>query len=278
MTPQTFELPTNSNSPTHWGRFSGCEDVLKIANAAQQSKHLLVVVCCDTQAAMRLERELPFFLQEKLPVNYFPDWEVLPYDTFSPLAEIISERLQTLYELQFLEQGVLIVTASTLLQRLAPRQKILSECFSLKAGDELELEKTRIDLEKLGYQNVSSVQTHSEFSVRGSILDLFPMGSKTPFRIDLLGNEVDSIRTFDTESQRSLEKVSKIELFPTREFPINDSSIQFFRQNFRQQFPDCSNSNSLYQQVSKGIMPNGIEHYMPLFVEQTECFLSLIHI
>ena len=144
---------------------------------------------------MRLERELPFFLQEKLPVNYFPDWEVLPYDTFSPLAEIISERLQTLYELQFLEQGVLIVTTSTLLQRLAPRQKILSECFSLKAGDELELEKTRIDLEKLGYQNVSSVQTHSEFSVRGSILDLFPMGSKTPFRIDLLGNEVDSIRT-----------------------------------------------------------------------------------
>ncbi len=276
MTPQTFELPTNSSSPKHWGNFNGCEDVLRIANATQQSKHLLVVVCCDTQAAMRLERELPFFLQEKLPVNYFPDWEVLPYDTFSPLAEIISERLQTLYELQFLEQGVLIVTTSTLLQRLAPRQKILSECFSLKAGDELELEKTRIDLEKLGYQNVSSVQTHSEFSVRGSILDLFPMGSKTPFRIDLLGNEVDSIRTFDTESQRSLDKVSKIELFPAREFPINDSSIQFFRQNFRQQFPDCSNSNSLYQQVSKGIMPNGIEHYMPLFVEQTECFFDYL--
>ncbi|PCH84970.1 MAG: transcription-repair coupling factor [Piscirickettsiaceae bacterium] len=276
MSIPTPELPTPSNKTVSWGQYNGCEDVLNIALAAQQSQQLLVVVCCDTQAAMRLERELPFFLSEQLSVNYFPDWEVLPYDTFSPLPEIISERLQTLYALQFLSQGVLIITVSTLLQRLAPRQQILAECFSLQTGDTLELEKTRLELERLGYQNVSSVQEHSEFSVRGSILDLFPMGSKTPYRIDLLGDEVDSIRTFDTESQRSLDKVNSIELFPAREFPINDSSIQLFRQNFRQQFPDCSHSNNLYQSVSKGNIPNGIEHYMPLFVTQTESFFDYL--
>ncbi|PCI22954.1 MAG: transcription-repair coupling factor [Piscirickettsiaceae bacterium] len=272
----TPELPTTAHKIFDWGQYTGCEDALNIANAALASTRLLVVICSDTHTAMRLERELPFFLSKQLSIKYFPDWEVLPYDTFSPLSEIISERLQTLYQLQFLNKGILLVTVSTLLQRLAPRQQILAECFSLKTGDILELEQTRTELERLGYQNVSSVQAHSEFSVRGSILDLFPMGSKTPYRIDLLDNEVDSIRTFDTESQRSLDKVEKIELFPAREFPINDTTIGIFRRNFRQQFPDISNTNTLYQNISKGIIPNGIEHYMPLFIEETESFFDYL--
>lgn len=270
------KLPAHAQHPINWGSLSASSDALTIANAAQNSQQLLVVVCGDTQTAMRLEREIPFFLTTKLAVTYFPDWEVLPYDSFSPLPEIISERLQTLYALQHLKQGVLIITVSTLLQRLAPRQVVLAECFSLSTTETLDIGKTRSDLEKLGYLNVSTVQTHGEFSVRGSILDLYPMGSKKPYRIDLLDTEVESIRTFDTDTQRSLEKVDAIELFPTREFPVNTESIQLFRRNFREQFPNTPTTNSLYQLITHGSIPDGIENYMPLFVENTESFLDYL--
>jgi len=269
-------LPSNKDQTISWGTFDGCLDALTIANAGIASKQLLVVICCDTQSAIRLEREIPFFLTSELPVIYFPDWEVLPYDSFSPLGEIISERLHTLYKLQSLKQGILIVTASCLLQRLAPREQLLAECFSLTCGDHLNIEKTCLNLDTLGYQNVHAVQEHGEYSVRGSILDMFPMGSKKPFRIDLFDNEVESIRTFDTETQRSADKVDSVQLFPAREFPVNDRSIELFRQNFRELFPNTSDKNPLYQQVSKGHMPNGIENYLPLFVDTTESFFDYI--
>ena len=225
-----LELPKKSTQPLSWGAFDGCADALTIANAGLESEQLLLIICSDTQSALRLEREIPFFLTKELPVIYFPDWEVLPYDSFSPLGEIISERLATLYHLQQLNRGILIVTTACLLQRLAPREQLLSECFSLSTNDTFNIEKTCLNLDKLGYQNVHSVQNYGEYSVRGSILDLFPMGSKKPYRIDLFDNEVESIRTFDTETQRSIEKVDSIRLFPAREFPINDNSIQLFRQ------------------------------------------------
>ncbi|MEW4982240.1 MAG: transcription-repair coupling factor [Cycloclasticus sp.] len=270
------ELPKNKKQSLNWGQFDGCADALTISNAALSSEQLLLVICTDTQSALRLEREVPFFLTKEIPVIYFPDWEVLPYDSFSPLGETISERLATLYNLQSLKHGILIITAACLLQRLAPREQLLSACFSLSTGDTLNIEQTRLNLDKLGYQNVHSVQEYGEYSVRGSILDMFPMGSKKPYRIDLFDDEVESIRTFDTESQRSSDKVDSVQLFPAREFPINDKSIQLFRQQFRETFPSVSDKNPLYQQVSKGNIPNGIENYLPLFVEHTESFFDYI--
>ncbi|MBV1951143.1 MAG: transcription-repair coupling factor [Cycloclasticus sp.] len=270
------KLPTKPQSKIDWGVFDGCADALSIANASQTSDQPLLVICSDTQSALRLEREIPFFLTQQLPVIYFPDWEVLPYDSFSPLGEIISDRLHTLYRLQDLEKGVLIVTVSCLLQRLAPRDELLNACFLLHKGDTLNIEKTRLKLDTLGYQNVPSVQEYGEYSVRGSILDIYPMGSKTPYRIDLFTDEVETIRTFDTISQRSVDIVDAIQLFPAREFPVNDNSIKLFRQQFRELFPKIPDSNPLYQQVSKGRMPNGIENYLPLFVEHTESFFDYI--
>jgi transcription-repair coupling factor (superfamily II helicase) len=270
------ELPKKSTQSISWGEFDGCADALTIAKAGLASEQLLLVICSDTQSALRLEREIPFFLTEALPVIYFPDWEVLPYDSFSPLSEIISDRLATLYNLQTLDHGILIITAACILQRLAPREQLLNECFSLSIGDTLNIEKTCLNLGKLGYQNVHSVQEYGEYSVRGAILDMFPMGSKKPYRIDLFDDEVESIRTFDTETQRSIDKVDSIQLFPAREFPINDKSIQLFRQQFREKFPNVSDKNTLYQQVSKGNIPNGIENYLPLFVEHTESFFDYI--
>ncbi len=272
----SLDLPKNKYQAFDWGIFDGCSDALNIANVALASEQLFIVICSDTQSALRLEREIPFFLTTELPLIYFPDWEVLPYDSFSPLGEIISERLATLYRLQSLKRGILLVTVNCLLQRLAPRTQLLSECFSLTSGDTLNIEKTRLNLDSLSYQNVHSVQEHGEYSIRGSIFDMFPMGSKKPYRIDLFDDEVESIRTFDVETQRSDEKVDSIQLFPAREFPINDNSIQLFRQKFREHFPNVSDKNTLYQQVSKGHIPSGIENYLPLFVEETESFFDYI--
>ncbi|ORU93609.1 MAG: transcription-repair coupling factor [Cycloclasticus sp. symbiont of Poecilosclerida sp. N] len=276
MSVVTPELPKNNHHPISWGPLDGCSDALHIADAAVESKQLLIVICSDTQSALRLEREISFFMSQKLPVICFPDWEVLPYDSFSPLSDIISERLATLYSLQTLKTGVLIITVACVLRRLAPRSELLRECFSLHIGDTLEIEKTRLDLNTLGYQNVHSVQAHGEYCVRGSIFDIFPMASRQPYRIDLFDDEVESIRTFDTESQRSIDKVDSIQLFPAREFPVNDKTIQLFRQRFTEHFPSASNKNTVYQQVSKGNMPNGIENYLPLFVEHTESFFDYI--
>lgn len=272
----TLKLPQNIKETINWGTFTGCADALNIANAAHYANNLLVVLCCDTQMALRLEREIPFFMRDELPVMYFPDWEVLPYDIFSPLAETTSERLRILYALQSLKKGVLILTSSTALQRLAPSKQVLAECFSLNMGDTLSIDSSRIGFEKLGYHNVSNVHEHGEYSVRGSILDLFPMGSKDPYRIELFDNEVESIRTFDTESQRSKDKVNQIQMFPAREFPLNKESIELFRKQFREHFPNTATSNSFYQNVSKNILPGGVENYLPLFVESTECFFDFL--
>ncbi|MGZ8928623.1 MAG: transcription-repair coupling factor, partial [Methylobacter sp.] len=217
----------------------------------------------------RLEHELSFFLQNEHPILHFPDWETLPYDVFSPLPEIISERLRTLALLPQVKRGALVVPVTTLMHRLAPREHVLANSFAVKTGDDFNLELNRLKLESVGYQCVSQVYQHGEFAVRGSIVDLFPMGSKTPFRIELFDDEIESIRTFDPETQRSLEICERIELFPAREFPFTDESIKHFRQTFREYFPETSPKNHLYNDVTKGITPGGIEYYLPLFVEHT---------
>ncbi|WP_347987243.1 transcription-repair coupling factor [Methylomonas sp. AM2-LC] len=269
-------LPQTSEQSIVWSGLNGCGDALALATAIRQEKRLLVIVTADHQTALRLEHELIFFLDNALPILHFPDWETLPYDVFSPLPEIISERLRTLALLPDTRRGALIVSVATLMHRLAPREHVLAHSFSIEVGGTLNLELTRIKLEAVGYQCVSQVYQHAEFAVRGSILDLFPMGSKIPYRIELFDDEVESIRSFDPETQMSQEKIQKVELFPAREFPFTDEAIKLFRQSFRAQFPDSSPKNTLYLDISKQIAPAGIEYYLPLFVDHTESLFAYL--
>ena len=272
----TSHLPQSANTPVYWSGLNGCGDSLALANAIAQENRLLVIVTSDTQTALRLEHELAFFLNNSLPILHFPDWETLPYDVFSPLPEIISERLRALTLLPETTRGALIVSVSTLMHRLAPREHVLAHSFAIEVGGLLNLELTRTKLEAVGYQYVSQVYQHGEFAVRGSILDLFPMGSKQPYRIELFDDDVESIRSFDPDSQMSLAKMDKIELFPAREFPFTDDAIKHFRQSFRELFPEASPKNPLYVDISKKIAPAGIEYYLPLFVDHTESLFAYL--
>ncbi len=269
-------LPDKNTPALVWAGLKGCADSLAIASAVKNENRLLVVITEDNPSALRLEQELSFFLQDDYPILHFPNWETLPYDVFSPLPEIISERLKTLAALPGIQRGVLVVSVATLMHRLAPRDHVLAYSFSLAVGDTFNLELNRARLESVGYQCVSQVYQHAEFAVRGSIIDLFPMGSKYPYRIELFDDEIESIRTFDPETQRSLEKIDRIDLFPAREFPFTDEAIKQFRQAFRSEFPDVSSKNFLYSDISKGIAPGGIEYYLPLFVEQTETLFDYL--
>jgi transcription-repair coupling factor (superfamily II helicase) len=274
--PLTSRLPKSADSPIYWSGLTGCGDSLALANTIAQENRLLVIITPDTQTALRLEHELAFFLNDSLPILHFPDWETLPYDVFSPLPEIISERLRALALLPETRRGALIVSVSTLMHRLAPREHVLAHSFAIEVGGSLNLELTRSKLEAVGYQCVSQVYQHGEFAVRGSILDLFPMGSKQPYRIELFDDDVESIRSFDPDSQMSQAKMDKIELFPAREFPFTDEAIKHFRQAFREQFPESSPKNPLYVDISKQIAPAGIEYYLPLFVEHTESLFAYL--
>ena len=259
-----------------WQQLKGCADSLALGEAVRKERRLFLIVTTDTQTTLRLEHELRFFLDASMPVLQFPDWETLPYDVFSPLPEIVSQRLKTLSLLSQIERGVLVVTAATLMQRLAPRAHILANTFALTLGSRLRLEETRQRLEGVGYQCVSQVIQHGEFAIRGSIIDLFPMGSSVPYRIELFDEEIESIRTFDPDTQRSHERVDRISLFPTREFPFDEAAIKHFRRAFRSRFPELPQHNALYQDVSKGIPSAGIEYYLPLFVERTETLFDYL--
>ena len=262
-------IPASKGTLLQWTGLKGCADALALALAIKNENRLFLIVTPDNHTALRLEHELEFFLESTgLTILHFPDWETLPYDVFSPLPEIISERLKTLALLPQVRCGALIVSVATLMHRLAPREHVLAHSFSLSVGDVFNLELNRIKLESVGYQCVSQVYQHAEFAVRGSIIDLFPMGSQAPYRIELFDDEIESIRTFDPETQRSMDKIERIELFPAREFPFTDDAIKHFRQSFRDLFPDASTQNVLYHDVSKGITPAGIEYYLPLFVER----------
>jgi transcription-repair coupling factor (superfamily II helicase) len=269
-------LPTRTETGLVWQDLSGCGDSLALAEAVKREKRLYLIVTEDSQTALRLENEIEFFLGSGAPVLHFPDWEILPYDIFSPLPEIVSERLRTLSRLARIEHGILITPVATLMQRLAPRSHVLANTFALQPGQRLSVEETRQRLESVGYQCVSQVLQHGEFAVRGSIIDIFPMGSAVPYRIDLFDEEIESLRTFDTETQRSLEKVKEINLFPAREFPFDEETIKRFRRAFRVHFSEGSANNPLYQDVSKGIAPGGIEYYLPLFVESTETLFDYL--
>jgi transcription-repair coupling factor (superfamily II helicase) len=220
---------------------------------------------------------LGFFIDTAhVPVVNFPDWETLPYDLFSPLPELISQRLLTLYRLPQMQRGILVAPVSTLMQRLAPKSFLDAHCLIVEHGQRIDLDETRRRLEHAGYQCVSQVFSHGEFAVRGSLLDIYPMGSQLPYRIDLFDDEVDTIRSFDPESQRSSDKVPGIEMLPAREFPMDEAGITRFRRNYRTRFEGDLQQSLIYQDVSDGRIPSGLEYYLPLFFDQTETLFDYL--
>ncbi len=275
---------TWKNTPgqrTLWGQLYGCSDALAIAQAAQHAESPVIVITPDTPSAVRLEYAIRFFLQQNndqnnLPVITFPDWETLPYDVFSPHQDIISERLTSLSRLPALTHGVLVVPVATLLHRLAPKGFLESNCFLMDVGQQLDLKAVRTRLDTAGYRCVSQVIEHGEFAIRGSIIDLFPMGNTQPFRIELFDDEIESIRTFDPETQRSIDKVDNIRLLPAREFPFTQDAITHFRQGYRAQFEGDPQASSIYHEVSNGNTPPGIEYYLPLFFEETQTLFDYL--
>lgn len=259
--------PQQAGSRTALGPIYGSAEALCIAELASEHK-LLLVVTTDTSAALTLERELPFFLAPGVEILAFPDWETLPYDNFSPHQDIISERLSTLYRLPSLSTGVLIVPMPTLMHRLAPTEYIAGSSLVLEAGQQLELNSFRRNLERNGYHNVETVYEHGEFALRGALLDIFPMGSETPFRIDLLDDEVDTLRTFDPETQLSVERVEAINLLPAREYPLNPLAVERFQMNWYEAFEVDHDACPTFTEVSAGRSPGGCEYYLPLFFDQ----------
>ena len=253
-----------------WQNLPGSSATVAIFHGALTTQQPILLLTHDTPSALRLEQELASLnKQEKLPICLFPDWETLPYDTFSPHQDIISQRLATLYQLSRMDKGIVIVPISTLIQRLAPKQYIEANSLIIKKGDKKDLHQLRQNLEASGYRSVDQVMEHGEFSARGAILDIFPMGSNTPFRLDFFDDEIDEIRLFDPENQRSSDKVDGINLLPAHEFPTDNDGTNLFRSQYREQFTSTIDKESIYHQVSNGIMPAGIEYYLPLFFEQT---------
>lgn len=245
---------------------------LALTHIAKTHNRPFLIVTADNQAAMQLEQELQFFCKElhDLSIKHFPDWETLPYDQFSPHQDIISERLKTLWHWLHQKRGIGIVSLTTLMHRLAPREFLYSNTFLVKKGDVIDIDKLRLQLIEAGYRFVNQVMEHGEFGIRGSIIDLYPMGAEFPFRIDLFDNEVETIRTFDPDTQRSIEKIEQIQLLPAHEFPLTESAINRFRQGFRDILIGNPSKSPLYQDVSQGLAPAGIEYYLPLFFEKTE--------
>jgi transcription-repair coupling factor (superfamily II helicase) len=270
-------LPNEKQTRIQWGELYGSSRGLAIAEAVKQSERLVVVITPDTLSATQIEYELRFFLNDDAyPILHFPDWETLPYDMFSPHQDIISQRVRTLSLLPHTKQGVLICPVSSLMNRLAPETYVAANSFLLETQSTLDLTDFRNRLTENSYRNVQQVFEHGEFAIRGSIIDLFPMGSETPFRIELFDNDIESIRAFDPETQRSLEKLEKIELLPAKEVPFSEEAIEKFRINWRNQFTGNPATCSVYQDVTDGIAASGIEYYIPLFFDHTSNLLDYI--
>ncbi|MFB3046020.1 MAG: transcription-repair coupling factor [Acidiferrobacterales bacterium] len=271
-------LPRNPGAPSCWSRLYGSSRGLAIARAADQHRGPLLVVTADARSARQLEGEIHFYAppDAKLNVITFPDWECLPYDVLSPHLDIISQRLLTLSQLPAWERGIVLASVPTLMHRLPPLDYVAKHSFVLNTKDILDIDVFREQLVRVGYHAVSQVMQPGEFAVRGGLIDLFPMGSPTPFRIDLFDDEVESLREFNPESQRSGQKLNGIRLLPAREFPLTSDAIQFFRRQFRARFEGDPQKVALYRDVSRGAVPAGIEYYLPLFFSDTATFFDYL--
>lgn len=267
-----FVVP-GAGARIHLPMLAGSADALciaQIAPIATVTPGTLLVVAASPLDAQRLHEEVQWFAPT-LRVHLLPDWETLPYDSFSPHQDLVSERLATLYAVSQGACDVLITAASTAITRLLPPAFLAAHTFFLKKGERLPVDKLRVQLTLAGYQHVTQVIAPGEYSVRGGLIDLFPMGAVLPFRIDLFDEDIESIRTFDADTQRTLYPVPEIRMLPAREFPLDDApggGRSRFRARFREMFEGDASRVAIYKDVSNGIAPGGIEYYLPLFFEE----------
>ena len=238
-----------------------------------KSKKCLAIFTDTVFEARRLMDEMLWF-SPSLKINLLPDWETLPYDHFSPHPDLISERLLTLYQVTQKSFDIVIIPVTTALHLLPPKSYIQQFSFHFTKGQKVNIEAFKNQLTVNGYMNVVRVMAPGEFSVRGSLIDLFPMGSIVPYRIDFFDDEIDSIRTFDVDSQRTLYPVNEIKLLPARECPMDEKSISIFRHNYRERFEGDPSRSTIYKDISKGIPIGGIEWYLPLFFDEMSDIFS----
>jgi transcription-repair coupling factor (superfamily II helicase) len=250
-----------------FGKLHGSSDALALARLAATARPI-VVVCGSALDAQRLRDEIPWFAPD-LRVSLFPDWETLPYDTFSPHHDLVSERLETLYRITSGDCDIAIVPATTALYRLPPPSYLAGYTFFIKQGTRLDAAQLRAQFTTAGYSHVTQVVAPGEYCVRGGLIDLFPMGSALPYRIDLADEQIESLRTFDVDTQRTVYKVPEIRLLPAREFPMDEPARARFRARFRETFEGDPSKSTVYKDVSNGVAPPGIEYYLPLFFDAT---------
>lgn len=244
----------------------GSADALVLSRLATHTR--LLVLTETAQAAVRLNEEAKWFAPG-LTVRLLPDWETLPYDPISPHPDLVSERLETLWQASQGRIDLLVAPAATASQRLAPPDYLAAHAFLLSVGERLDVNALRERLTRAGYSHVNQVLSPGEFAVRGGRIDLYPTGAALPFRIELCDDEIESLRTFDPDTQRTLYKVNAIRLLPAREFPLDEAGIARFRQNFREHFEGDPSKSRIYKDVSNKLAPAGVEYYLPLFFAKT---------
>ncbi len=274
---QFFHLPqiSQQDNRLNWGGLSDNVRGLVTSELCQLERPLLVLTK-DLHQAERLRAEIDFFKPAATPVMLFPDWETLPFDHFSPHQDIVSQRLALLSKLPQIKRGIIIASTATLMHRLVPKDYLMAHGFCIRCGENIDIITLRDQLSALGYHTVNQVIEHGELSLRGAIIDIFPMGSHCPFRIEFFDNEVESIREFDPSNQRSSTKIDAINLLPAYEVRLDSDGINHFRQAWHDQFDPRTRESSVYQQVSQGEAVAGINYYLPLFFDQTACFFDYL--
>lgn len=262
-----FDQKNLPSQYVHWGNMQGAAASLAICSLAVQRTSPIIVLTIDNLTSQRLAAEIEFFLSGNNDINlvHFPDRETLPYDIFSPHQDIVSNRLFTLYQLQTATPGITLMSIATAMHYLLPRDYLMLNSFALSIGDQLVPDEFFSRLVDSGYRRVGQVMEHGEFTTRGSIIDVFPMGAENPYRIDLFGNDVDSIRLFDPDTQRTINKIDQIRLLPAREYPLTEAAITHFRQQWRSHFPGNPTLSATYEAISQGKPIPGVEYYLPLF-------------
>ncbi len=272
------KIPAKPGERRYWGRLYGSSKALAISRMASEIETPIIIVTTDSLGAGRLLEELKFYTDRYSTVDLlaFPDWETLPYDLFSPYQDIISERLATLARLPTLIRGILVVPITTVMHQLLPKEYLLLHSLMLKTGQQLDINNFRRQLSESGYIFSAQVMEHGDAAVRGSLIDIFPMGAALPYRIDLFDNEIDSIREFNPETQRSLQKVESINILPAKEIALIDEGIARFRSNWRIRFEGNPGQCPLYRDVSQGLAPAGIEYYLPLFYQETNSLFDYV--
>ncbi|MFQ3231625.1 transcription-repair coupling factor [Reinekea sp.] len=277
MTFFTYKLPTKANDTKKIGQLAGSSQALLLANLIEQHKGTVFCLVNSPSELEALASDLACLRKSNdWTIQTFPDWEILPYDGFSPHEDIISDRLAVLTTLAEQTNTIVLATVANVTHRLPPVQAIQGNYFHWKVGQTLNIDQQRLQLQASGYRASDTVFEHGEFAVRGALLDVFPMGCEFPVRIELFDDEIESMRWFDPETQRTAEHTSDIRLLPGREVPLTEAGINQFRQAFRERFDSDFTKSAMYQDVSQGIASPGVEYYLPLFYSETASFFDYL--